>query len=112
MSKNKVVHAINFTKPPSKGVVFLLDGQRFEVIRTENYISKSGMPSAMIVWRGCCAECGCAFEVSTRLNAKLSINRRCDEHKAKGRPVARSSRMKLYHIIRKKKGRSKRRFAC
>lgn len=82
-----VVRSIDFSKPPKPGTVLMVDGQRYEVVRTEPYWRKDGRMSTLIVWQTWCAETGHPFELTTPLKTK-SINRRCREHRAPGRAVS------------------------
>ena len=82
----RVVRSIAFSKPPAPGTVLMIDGQRYEVVRTEPYRRKDGRMTTLIVWQSWCPETGHPFELKTGLRTK-SINRRCREHRAPGRPV-------------------------
>jgi hypothetical protein len=38
---------------------------RYTLARTFDHVNRFGMPSAVLVWRGTCATCGCQFEVTS-----------------------------------------------
>jgi len=78
-----VVRSVAFSKPP-----VMVDGQRYEMVRTEPYRRKDGRMTTLIVWQSWCAETGHPFELTTPLRRKW-INRRCREHRAPGRAVRR-----------------------
>ena len=83
----EVVRSIDFAKPPRPGTVLMIEGQRYEVARTEPHRRKDGRMTTLIVWQTWCAETGHPFELTTPLKTK-SINRRCPEHRAPGRAVS------------------------
>lgn len=88
----RVVHAINFSNTPTCGMTLMLDGQRYVVDRTIPYTRRDGRSSSMIVWKTHCPECAREFEITTGLVCQ-SINRRCPEHHAPRKPVAKAGQV-------------------
>ncbi len=88
---NGAVVEINFVGPPSRGTLYVRDGQHYEVLGVDPYWNKHGRSTYVITWGSRCAECGKPFQTTTGVRAK-SINRRCDKHKARGKPVSRARR--------------------
>lgn len=108
MKQPTVVRSIDFATPPVPGTVLMVEGQRYEVIRTEPHRRRDGSRTTLIVWRTHCAETGHPFELKTGLVAK-SINRRCPEHKAPGRPVSSAGRRRRHDWLRRSNNEAKKR---
>lgn len=105
MPKIKIVHTIDFVKPPKIGTVFLLEGQRYEVIDLLVHTRRDDAVTMLILWRGFCADCGTEFTFKTGLRAK-SVNRRCDNHKRPGKPVSAKGRRRQRLFIRNNRRKS------
>lgn len=101
-----VVRSIDFSTPPAPGTVLMVEGQRYEVVRTEPHRRKDGRMTTLIVWRTWCAETGHPFELTTPLKSK-SINRRCPEHRAPGQAVSAAGRKRRQDWLLRKRGRQK-----
>ena len=102
-----VVRSIAFSKPPAPGTVLMIDGQRYEVVRTEPHRRKDDRMTTLIVWQSWCAETGHPFELKTGLRTK-SINRRCPENRAPGRAVSAAGKKRRQGWLLHKRGREKR----
>lgn len=82
--------------PPPIGSKVILDGQAFVVQYTEAYVRKDGTSSIIIHYRGHCADCGEAFEITSGWVAR-AFARRCQEHRVPLKRVAghRGDRVKV-----------------
>ncbi len=101
---NRVVEEIDFVGPPSRGALYIRDGQYYEVLGVDPYWNKRGQSTYIITWKSHCADCGKPFEVTTGLRAKW-INRRCGKHKARGKPVSGARRCLRAKRVTKKSRR-------
>jgi hypothetical protein len=99
-----VVRSIDFSKPPRPGTVLMVEGQRYEVVRTEPYRRKDGRMTTLIVWQTWCAETGHPFELTTLLTAK-SINRRCPGHRSPGRAVSAAGKKRRQDWLLRRPGK-------
>jgi hypothetical protein len=99
-----VVRSIAFSKPPTPGTVLMVEGQRYEVVRTEPHRRKNGRMTTLIVWQTWCAETGHPFQLTTPLTAK-SINRRCPEHRSPGRAVSAAGKKRRQDWLLRRPGK-------
>jgi len=87
---NKVMKT--YKQVPKPGEVFMLEGQRYELIETLPYTRKNdGKASHLLIWQTHCAECGESFQIKTSMIIR-GVNRRCEKHRAPGRYVAKRSK--------------------
>lgn len=63
-------------------------GQLYEFAGSEEHICATGKKSIVNVWRSTCPECGSAFRYSSTRKRLVAPNRRCERHRAPGKPVA------------------------
>lgn len=88
MSRSKrVVHRIGFDVLPVQGTVLMHRGQRYVVAGSDLHRRKDGKRVPIICWQSHCAECGAVFECWTGMRSG-TLNRRCPQHRAPGRPAS------------------------
>lgn len=87
------------------GQVLKQGGQSYRLLKIEPYQRRDGTQTTLLLWSGECAECGCDFETRSPIEPKW-ISRRCDEHKAPGRPASKSAK-----IAQARSGRRRMNFA-
>ena len=102
MTNPQVVNRIAFRQVPTIGTVLMIDAQRYVVVATLPHRRKDGRLSAIITWRGHCADCGEPFELRTGLKAQ-AINRRCETHHTPGRAVTAAARQRAKRAFAKRK---------
>ena len=72
---------------PERGTIATVDGQRFELVRTDPYVRRDGSVVDLLVWRSWCAECGDEYFVRTSSTAQGGVVRRCGQHRRQGKKL-------------------------
>jgi hypothetical protein len=67
------------------GTKVRIDGQEYELVRTEPHLWKTGATMSAI-WTSHCADCGAPIVATTPLGS-LGLRRRCEQHFAPGKRV-------------------------
>lgn len=71
---------------PPRGTVIRYREQAYRLISSQLYTRLDNQESVLLIWETRCPECQVPFEIKTGLSI-TSLNRRCQEHKAPGKPV-------------------------
>lgn len=66
------------------GSAIEINGQRYDLVRHEDYVRQDGAITVLSVWHAECAECGVGFSCRSAPK-RWPEQRRCDLHKAPGR---------------------------
>lgn len=69
-----------------EGTIIEINGQEYRLIGFRPHTTKAGREISLAIWHTACAECGVEFDCTQEVGA-LPGTRRCQEHKAPGRPV-------------------------
>ena len=91
----------HFKKQPKPGEIFMLEGQRYELLETVPYKRTDGTSTHLLVWQSHCADCGQPFETKTGMTI-YGLNRRCEKHKSPGKRVVKKTK-RQYPFWKKKK---------
>jgi hypothetical protein len=75
------------TTLPAPGTIVDVDGQRYELVRTDPYVRRDGTVVELLVWRSCCAECGAEYFARTASTARGGLVRRCRQHRSQGKKL-------------------------
>ena len=97
----RVVHKINFRVLPLPGAVLMHEGQRYVSVGSDLYERRDGQIVPIILWQSHCAECGEPFECWSGLRSG-TLNRRCPQHHAPGKAVAKAARKHAARHMRKR----------
>lgn len=81
---------IEFSAPPKIGTRVRAGGREYRMLGHESYIRRDGAESALLTWEVRCAECDRPFRLTTGLVSK-ALNRRCEEHRASGKPASKAA---------------------
>ena len=92
---------IRFKATPLIGEAFMHQGQRYELIESQEHVRRDGSPTRIFTWQSHCPDCGKPFVIKSGM-AIHHLNRRCDTHKKPGKPV--SGKYNPYYHRRKRHG--------
>ena len=100
------VRKINFRILPLPGTVLMHEGQRYIAVGSDLYERRDGKTVPIICWESHCADCGTPFQCWSGLKSG-TLNRRCPDHHAPGKPVAASRRQRAARYGAQRKQRKK-----